>query len=221
MDKYYRILGVNKNASRKEIKKAYYRLVQKYHPDKHMKTSYLGQAEKEFKKINEAYCKLTDPSRFPGNDQGGDYCKRHPDAKASGRCVFCSTPLCEDCYAGFGVVSCRSCFMDYNREYMNHVKIPLINTVIGIILGVILGNLLVFITPISGNLYFSLMFSVYFIGIIWAFETNKYNKKYRGKNYYVMVLLILLFGWIIGFIRALVGFIPSLLTYLKSKKQFL
>ncbi len=49
MRDYYEILGVKKNASEEEIKKAYRRLAHKYHPDKG------GGDEAKFKEINEAY----------------------------------------------------------------------------------------------------------------------------------------------------------------------
>ena len=48
MKDFYKILGVGKNATPDEIKKAYKNLAHKYHPDKG------GDAEK-FKEINEAY----------------------------------------------------------------------------------------------------------------------------------------------------------------------
>ena len=56
-DPAYKILGVEKNASVDEIKKAYRKMAVKYHPDK---VSYLGDdvkkaAEEKFQKINEAY----------------------------------------------------------------------------------------------------------------------------------------------------------------------
>ena len=56
-DKAYKIIGVNKNASVEEIKKAYRKLATEYHPDK---VSYLGEdfrkdAEEKFQKINMAY----------------------------------------------------------------------------------------------------------------------------------------------------------------------
>ena len=49
---YYEVLGVEKNASADDIKKAYRRLAKKYHPDINPDDK---QAEQKFKEINEAY----------------------------------------------------------------------------------------------------------------------------------------------------------------------
>ena len=54
---YYKILGVNSDASESEIKKAYRKLSLQYHPDKQT-----GDAEK-FKNINEAYQTLGTPEK--------------------------------------------------------------------------------------------------------------------------------------------------------------
>lgn len=61
---YYDILGVPKNASQDEIKKAFYKLAHKYHPDKG------GDAEK-FKEINQAYQILSDPEKKAQYDRFG------------------------------------------------------------------------------------------------------------------------------------------------------
>jgi len=53
---YYQILGVEKNASPEDIKKAYYRLAHKYHPDK-------GGDEEKFKEINEAHQTLSNQEK--------------------------------------------------------------------------------------------------------------------------------------------------------------
>lgn len=62
---YYNILGVDKNASDEEIKKAYRKLAHKYHPDK------VGGDEARFKEINEAYQVLSDKEKRSQYDQFG------------------------------------------------------------------------------------------------------------------------------------------------------
>lgn len=57
---YYKVLGVSKNASQDEIKKAYRKLAVKYHPDKNGGDK---SAEDKFKKITEAYETLSDPEK--------------------------------------------------------------------------------------------------------------------------------------------------------------
>ena len=57
---YYSVLGVKKNASSSEIKKAYRRLAVKYHPDKNPNDK---KAEDKFKKISEAYYSIGDAGR--------------------------------------------------------------------------------------------------------------------------------------------------------------
>ncbi len=65
---YYKILGVNKNATKEEIKKAYKKLARKYHPDVNKDD---GAAEK-FKEINEAAQVLGDDAKRQQYDQFGD-----------------------------------------------------------------------------------------------------------------------------------------------------
>lgn len=69
MRDYYEILGLDKNASADDIKKAYRRLAHKYHPDKaggdHQ------EAEAKFKEINEAYQVLSDPQKKAAYDRFG------------------------------------------------------------------------------------------------------------------------------------------------------
>lgn len=65
---YYKILGVNKNASVEEIKKSYRKLAMKYHPD-HAKGD--KSAEEKFKKISEAYAVLSDKEKRKQYDTFG------------------------------------------------------------------------------------------------------------------------------------------------------
>lgn len=77
---YYKILGVPRNASAEEIKRAYRRLARKYHPD----INKSSEAEQKFKEIQEAYEVLGDPekkriydrmgqSAFSGRSFGQDF----------------------------------------------------------------------------------------------------------------------------------------------------
>lgn len=59
-DDYYKILGISKQASAADIKKAYRKLALKYHPDK---TKGDKALEDKFKKISEAYAVLSDPEK--------------------------------------------------------------------------------------------------------------------------------------------------------------
>jgi len=66
---YYSILGVDKNASQEDIKKAYRKLAKKYHPDTNPGNK---QAEEKFKDINEAYGILSDPEKRKKYDNFGN-----------------------------------------------------------------------------------------------------------------------------------------------------
>jgi DnaJ-class molecular chaperone len=69
---YYAILGLKRNASDAEIKKAYRSLAMKHHPDR-------GGDEKQFKEISQAYDFLSDPEKKQIIDLGGD-----PNAQPGG-----------------------------------------------------------------------------------------------------------------------------------------
>jgi len=65
MKNYYQILGVSKNASLEEIRRAYYQLAHKYHPSRKEGN------EKKFKEINEAYQVLSDKEKRAQYDRFG------------------------------------------------------------------------------------------------------------------------------------------------------
>ncbi len=65
---YYEVLGVPRNASQEEIKRAFRRLALKYHPDRNPGDK---EAEERFKEINEAYQVLSDPEKRARYDRYG------------------------------------------------------------------------------------------------------------------------------------------------------
>jgi len=65
---YYKVLGVERSATEKEIKSAFRRLAQLYHPDKNPGDN---RAEEKFKEINEAYEVLGDPQKRAKYDRLG------------------------------------------------------------------------------------------------------------------------------------------------------
>lgn len=65
---YYKILGVSKNSSTKDIKKAYYQLAKKYHPDTNKDDP---NASKKFQEVSEAYEILSDDTKRKEYDTYG------------------------------------------------------------------------------------------------------------------------------------------------------
>lgn len=78
---YYALLGIKKNASAEEIKRAYRKLARKYHPDLNPGDR---QAEARFKDIGEAYEVLSDPEKRSKYDQYGQYWKQAAAPGAGG-----------------------------------------------------------------------------------------------------------------------------------------
>jgi len=68
MKDYYQILGVDRNATEEEIKRAYRKLALKYHPDRNPGDK---SCEEKFKEINEAYACLSDPQKRANYDKFG------------------------------------------------------------------------------------------------------------------------------------------------------
>ena len=77
---YYEVLGVPKNADDKEIKRAFRKLAQKYHPDKNPGDP---SAEAKFKDINEAYAVLSDADKRSKYDRFGSQWEQYE--RAGGR----------------------------------------------------------------------------------------------------------------------------------------
>jgi curved DNA-binding protein len=78
---YYKVLGVEKNASQDDIKKAYRKLARKYHPDANPNNK---AAEEKFKEIGEAYEVLKDPDKRSKYNQLGSNWKQYSRAGAQG-----------------------------------------------------------------------------------------------------------------------------------------
>jgi len=90
---YYQVLGVDKNASPDEIKRAYRRMAIKYHPDKNPGNK---EAEAKFKECAEAYEVLSDPEKRKQYDQYG-----HEGLRGTGMHDF-SRMNVEDIFSMFG-----------------------------------------------------------------------------------------------------------------------
>ena len=67
---YYKILGISKNATENDIKKAYRKLARKYHPDLNPNDK---EAEKKFKEINEANEVLSNAENRKKYDEYGEH----------------------------------------------------------------------------------------------------------------------------------------------------
>ncbi|MBE9041763.1 J domain-containing protein [Oscillatoriales cyanobacterium LEGE 11467] len=79
---YYAILGVSKNASEADIKKAFRKLARKYHPDMNPDNK---QAEAKFKEVSEAYEVLSDTDKRNKYDRFGQYWKQAGSASPGSR----------------------------------------------------------------------------------------------------------------------------------------
>lgn len=98
---YYEVLGVSRNASQDEIKRAFRRLARQYHPD----VNKSPDAEERFKEINEAYEVLSDPEKRAAYDRFG-----HAATQGAGFGGFSDfgdfggfSSIFEDLFGGFGM----------------------------------------------------------------------------------------------------------------------
>lgn len=80
MDKNpYEVLGVNKNATEDEIRRAYRELVKKYHPDKYLNNPLKDLAEEKMREVNSAYNEIMSKTK---KEQERSYYKRKPKAES-------------------------------------------------------------------------------------------------------------------------------------------
>ena len=90
---YYEVLGVDKSADQKEIKKAYRKLAMKYHPDVNDDEN----SSEKFKEISEAYAVLSDDEKRQRYDQFG-----HAGMDGFTAEDFYQNVNFEDIFQGFG-----------------------------------------------------------------------------------------------------------------------
>lgn len=128
---YYQILGVGRNASDDEIKKAYRRLAHQHHPDK-------GGDKKKFQEINEAYQVLSDRNKRAQYDTYGS-----ADSRASFGGQTSSNPFEEfgsqsgihfD-FGGFGSRGFGSIFEDLFETAFSQVQVQITITIPQAVLG--------------------------------------------------------------------------------------
>jgi len=86
--KYYDILGVPNTATSEEIKRAYKKLAQKFHPDKAKDEFMRVEFEVRFKELSEAYEVLNNPDKRRRYDMGGESAVNQPGTEESARAIL-------------------------------------------------------------------------------------------------------------------------------------
>jgi molecular chaperone DnaJ len=104
---YYETLGVKKDASADDLKKAFRHLARKYHPDLNKGSK---EAEEKFKEINEAYQVLGDPQKKAQYDQVG-HVEFQPGDSAGYK-----TPSYDDLFRDFGLGDIFNAFSGGSRK---------------------------------------------------------------------------------------------------------
>src|SRR3989344_2720322 len=110
---YYEILGVNKNASQDEIKKAFRNLAKKYHPDINHGNK---EFEEKFKEINEAFQVLNDNQKRSQYDQFGHSAFRPEDFQGFGNFNF------NDIFKNFGFDDIFEGFSGFGGKRRNRTR---------------------------------------------------------------------------------------------------
>jgi molecular chaperone DnaJ len=82
---YYNLLGINRNSSQDEIKKAYRKKAMKFHPDRNPDNK---EAEEMFKKVSDAYAVLSDPDERAYYDRTGNIKSKNPHANVDINDIF-------------------------------------------------------------------------------------------------------------------------------------
>jgi molecular chaperone DnaJ len=109
MDKdYYKILGIEKDATPDEIKKAYRKMAMKYHPDRNNGSS---ESESKFKEAAEAYDTLSNPEKRSNYDRFGT---SNPSFGGFGGGGF----NMDDIFSNFGDIFGNA----FNNRYQTQIK---------------------------------------------------------------------------------------------------
>lgn len=109
---YYEVLGVERNASQDDLRKAYRKLAMEWHPDRHQGDS-KETAEAKFKQISEANEVLSDPEKRKRYDQFGEHWKHGQEFTPPGGQRTMSREEFEKAFGGVGGMGGMGGFSDF------------------------------------------------------------------------------------------------------------